>query len=96
MSNENDDQKINEKLDRIIENLSSIKIDMVKEIGNVNMVLAAQHESLKDHIRRTEILEQKIAPLEKHDAMGTGVIKFIGLGGAVAGMAKLAMMMFKK
>lgn len=89
------DSKISDKLDKIIDDLTTIKIDMVKEIGNINAVLASQHESLKDHIRRTEILEDKIAPLEKHDAMGVGIIKFLSAGGILAGVIKAILMLLK-
>lgn len=54
------------------------KIDRLDEkLGTVNVILASQHESLKDHIRRTEILEEAIIPLKKHDHMRSGAIKSI-------------------
>ena len=45
--------KIEGKVDRLDEHLSRIDI-----------TLAAQHVSLKEHIRRTEILEQTVSPLK--------------------------------
>jgi len=69
------------------------KVDKIGEdIGEIKVTLAAQHESLKDHMRRTEILEGKVIPLEKHDAMAIGVIKFLGLGGAMAAIVKVILM----
>lgn len=77
--------RIEAKLDKVVDN-----------IGSINTTLAAQHESLKDHIRRTEILEEKIIPLEKHSAMAIGVIKFMGLSGALAAMIKVFLMLVGK
>lgn len=54
----NDDKRITrieDKVDKIIEKISSIDV-----------TLAAQHVSLKDHIRRTEILEKEMKPVKKH------------------------------
>lgn len=59
-----------DKLNRI-EN----KLDILSDkIGSIDKTLAAQHESLKDHIRRTEILEVAIKPVVNHVA----IIQFIG------------------
>jgi len=49
------------------------KVDKIGEdIGEIKVTLAAQHESLKDHMRR--------------------VIKFLGLGGAMAAIVKVILM----
>ncbi len=62
------------------------KLDRVVErIGSIDATLAAQHVSLKDHIRRTNILEGKIAPIEKHVNMVGGVFKFFGILATVGG-----------
>lgn len=43
------------------------KVDKISErINSVDVTLAAQHESLKDHMRRTELLEQAVEPLKSH------------------------------
>lgn len=62
-----------QRLDRI-----ETKIDhLVDKVGSIDATLAAQHESLKAHMRRTELLEIAIIPLVKHDTMTMGVIKLI-------------------
>ena len=62
------------------------KIDKLDDkICSVNVILAAQHESLKDHIRRTEILESAIVPLKRNDAMIVGALKLIIFIVAAAG-----------
>ncbi len=56
------------------------KIDAVgQKIGSIDVTLASQHESLKDHMRRTELLEQSIEPIKKHVNMVSGALKLIGL-----------------
>jgi hypothetical protein len=56
------------------------KIDSVKEtLSDINVTLAAQHESLKDHIRRTELLESTVEPLKKHVAAVSGALRLLGL-----------------
>lgn len=94
MSDESN-KRVEYKLDKILDDVSTIKVDMVKEIGNINAVLASQHESLKEHIRRTEILEEKIQPLERHDSMAIGAIKLITFISAGAAVIKLILMALK-
>jgi endonuclease III len=55
------------KMDKIFERLNSI-----------DNTLAAQHETLKEHIRRTELLEKTIEPLKEQSSMVVGVFKFLG------------------
>lgn len=43
--------------------------EILKEITQIKVTLGEQHVTLKDHIRRTEILETKVAPLEKQHAV---------------------------
>ena len=71
----------NDRFDRI-----EIKIDKVVEhISSIDSTLAAQHISLKDHIRRTELLEKDVAPIKAHVAMVSGALKLIGLIAAICG-----------
>ncbi len=45
-----------------------------------------QHESLRDHIRRTTLLEQELRPIKKHVDMVSGVLKFIVIIGVILGI----------
>lgn len=61
------------------------KLDhIVDRIGSIDVTLAAQHVSLKEHMRRTELLEGQMAPLQKTASMVHGVLKLIGLLALVA------------
>lgn len=72
---------MNDKLDKI-----EIKLDkVVEKISAIDVTLASQHISLKEHIRRTELLEDDVAPLKKHDAMFMGALKLIGIVALCAG-----------
>lgn len=56
------------------------KIDaMGDKISSIDSTLAAQHQSLKYHIKRTDLLEKTIVPLQKHVNMVNGIFKLIGI-----------------
>jgi hypothetical protein len=76
MSIEDRDARIERKLDCIINNLN-----------DNNITLAEQHLSLKEHMRRTELLEQKVVPLEKNFFEFRGAVK---LGSLVVGVLAVA------
>jgi len=41
------------------------KIDKIsKEISKINITLAKQHVTLDEHIKRTELLEKRVKPIE--------------------------------
>jgi hypothetical protein len=54
------------KLDKIAEDISEIKT-----------TLAEQHITLKEHIRRTELLESDLHPIKVHVAKVEGAFKLI-------------------
>lgn len=73
----------NGRLDRI-----EGKIDKLSEhLSNMDVTLAAQHISLENHIRRTELLEAQVIPMKKRYDTLNGVIKGLTvLGGLAAGI----------
>ena len=67
------------------------KIDkIIDQIGEINSTLAAQHISLELHIKRTNILEDKIIPIETSRNEIRGIIK---LGGWIVGALTVAAML---
>lgn len=67
--------------------MSENKLDKIAEdIHEIKITLAKQHVSLAEHIRRTELLEDKLEPLERRSHMITGVLAFIGLIATLAGI----------
>lgn len=62
------------RLDRI-EN----KVDKVLEQQSESTAIqAAQHVSLKEHMRRTAMLEAELLPIKKHVDMVSAVFKILG------------------
>ena len=50
-----------------------------ERLNSIDNTLAAQHESLKDHMRRTAMLEENMKPIQRHVSMVDGAIKLIGV-----------------
>lgn len=71
-------ERIEKKVDDISEHLSSIDV-----------TLGAQHISLKEHVRRTNLLEQKLHPVEVHVNRVEGALKLITLAAAIAAIVEL-------
>lgn len=56
------------------------KLDKIMErINNIDVTLGKQSVILEEHVRRTNILEKKLEPVEKHVAMVHGALKFLGI-----------------
>ena len=61
-----------------------VKIDKLSDhLGSIDSTLSAQHVSLKDHIRRTEILEENIVPIRRHFDMVKGALALITIIGTI-------------
>lgn len=71
------------------------KVDgIAKDVSAINSTLSAQHESLKEHIRRTELLEAELKPVKRHVDMVSGAIKAITVAGAIIALIE-AIRLFK-
>lgn len=79
------------------DNRIEIKIDKLTEkLGNIDSTLAAQHVSLKEHMKRSDLLEKQIdvikkelSPIQKHVFMVTGALKLIGSAGLIITLGKI-------
>lgn len=58
-------------------------------IHSIDITLAKQSVSLDEHIRRSNLLEEKMVPLEHHVAMTHGALKLIGLMAAIAAIIEV-------
>jgi len=77
-------------------NSNNVKLDkIIERIGKIDSTLSAQHITLQDHIRRTEILEKEIVPLTKNMNMLQGAVKLIALAGVIATVVEAIHSMFK-
>lgn len=70
-----DDTRLEQKLDHIVE-----------KIGNIDVTLTKQAEQIEYHIKRTDLLEKKLEPIEKHVIMSKGAFKLLTLLGGAIGL----------
>ncbi len=70
------------KLDRIEEKLDTTN----QHLASIDTTLAVQAEQLKEHIKRTALLEQELKPIKKHVDMVSGAMKLITILGVLAGI----------
>lgn len=60
------------------------KLDKLdSRIDNIDITLVRQEAQLAEHIRRTNILEQKLEPVERHVDRVNTVIKIFTYAGAI-------------
>ena len=78
------------RLDRIENKVDSIS----NKLGATNEILAAQHESLKQHMRRSDLLEESIRPLQKHVSMMDAGFKLLGIAATMAAIVELILKLF--
>lgn len=72
------------------------KLDHISEkIGSIDTTLAAQHVSLKEHMRRTSLLEEDMKPIKKHVHHVHGALKLIGLIATIAGIIEIVFQLVK-
>lgn len=65
------------------------------KIDKIAVEQAAQHETLKEHTKRSTMLEEDMKPLRKHVAQMQGAIKLVGLLGVVAAIIEAILMVLK-
>lgn len=75
-------KRIESKIDSIQQDVREILITQ----GKHHVTLEDQAGDLREHIRRTDLLEQQIKPLETKAAMIEGALKLIGILAVLAGI----------
>lgn len=70
--------------DKRIERIETKIDDISEHLAETNIILAKQHESLKMHMKRSDMLEESLKPLQKHVSMVDGALRLIGVMAAVA------------
>jgi chaperonin cofactor prefoldin len=72
------------------------KVDVLSDkLSDTNIILAKQHESLVHHIKRTDLLEKQIRPIQTHIDRVQGVFKFVMFAAAVAAIIEAVHMVLK-
>lgn len=60
------------------------KLDgVVKDIGDVKVVMARNTASLEEHIKRTNELEKKVIPLWNLFIIGSGIVSIISISALI-------------
>lgn len=62
-------------------------------IGTQAVTLERLTVSVEEHVRRTNLLESKVEPLEKHVSMMNGALRLISVLGVVAAIAEAIVIM---
>lgn len=76
-----DDSQFNRRIDA--------KLDQIEgHLGKQEVNLARLTVSVEEHVRRTDLLERKIEPIEKHVVMVNGIIKFLLFAGSMIMLAE--------
>lgn len=64
------------------------KLDNINtHLSNIDITLASQNESLKYHIKRTDMLEDHFKPIQSHIDGLNGIVKFLKILAILAGLA---------
>lgn len=63
--------------DKRLERIEQKLDDSNDHLVSIDITLAAQHVSLKEHVRRTRLLEEAIVPIKKHVNMVEGAVKLL-------------------
>ena len=69
-----DERRIEDKLDKIVDHIS-----------NIDTTLAKQSVILDEHIKRTELLEKKLEPVERHVTIVNALVKVTAVLGSAIG-----------
>ena len=73
---------VKKQLEKISDKLETIDT----RINNIDKTLVKQEAQLAEHIRRTNLLEQKLEPIDTHVKMVNGAFKFIVILSLVLGI----------
>lgn len=70
------------RLERVEDKVDQIATD----ISAINVTLSSQHTSLKEHIRRTNLLEAELKPIKTRQDMLLGALKLLASAGAIVAL----------
>ncbi len=85
-------------LELILDEVKTIRVKAYESdnrLNSIDVTLAKQSISLDNHIKRTEMLEHRMEPVEKHVLMLNGFFKILGLLGTIVAIAVGIFQLFK-
>lgn len=74
--------------DKRLERIESKLDDTNDHLSAIDSTLAAQHVSLREHIRRTALIEKELAPIKTHVNRVEGALKLISVAAALAAIVE--------
>ncbi len=63
--------------------------DSNDHLAKIDVILEGQHITLREHIRRTALIEQQLVPINKHVSMVKGALALIGFLATLAAIAEI-------
>ncbi len=72
--------------DRRLERIEAKIDDQNEHLSSIDVTLMSQHASIKEHIRRTGLLENELRPIKRHVYMVQGALAFITLLATIVGI----------
>ena len=79
------DNRVNDKIDKIVNDVNEIKVQL--SINNAH---------LAEHMKRSDMLEKKLAPVEAHVERVNGVLKLIGVMAMIAAIIEASFKLLGK
>lgn len=86
--------KLEDLLQNLIDKVENRDNVVERRLDSIDKTLTSQHESLKHHIYRTDLLEKQLEHIEKdvepikiHVNRVDGVLKFLGIISLITGIA---------
>lgn len=77
--------------------MSQEKLDAILEkIHAIDKTLERNTASLELHMKRSDLLEQKLEPVERHVAVVTGLVKAISVFGVIVSTATILYKFFSQ
>lgn len=72
--------------DRRLERIEKKIDDSNEHLASIDLTLAAQHESLKQHMLRTTQIEKELRPIRRHVYMVQGGLALLTILATIAGI----------
>ncbi len=74
--------------DKRLERIEAKLDDTNDHLASIDVTISLQHESLREHIRRTALIEKELAPIRKHVYMVQGAIGLLAILATIIGLLK--------
>lgn len=72
------------------------KLDKLDDRQNkMDLTMVEQHLVLKEHVRRSELLEDMVIPIQKKITMVEGFLQGLGLLAVISGIVEVIVLLFR-